>query len=133
MIVLAIDPGLMTGVAMIQSDLGVLWQASIPYSQVTTDRVCLLGSLALLPNQMYKVVIEKTPTPTIGAMNFLLRTVLAKLEVMFPDAEYVPPGVWKNSRFANRNVPGMNLHEIDAACLGFYYIDYSKRRGQCIL
>jgi hypothetical protein len=119
--ILAIDPGITTGYALVTDD-GVLQLSGNLQPEDLMESV--LRTFALMPNLL--VVMEDTPVPTLGKMNRNLMLVKNQLYTMFPNAKLVAPGVWKtNLAVANYPVPKgieMTQHQKDAYRLAIWHL-----------
>lgn len=116
--ILAIDPGITTGVAVV-SDEGA--QVTLERSAaLPVERLSEVMDLAL---QVDAVVIEPVPIQPGGRLSRDLSRVMGMLEFWFPDAVKIGPGVWKPVAGSYINVPDFRTpHERDAYCLGRYFI-----------
>lgn len=126
--ILALDPGISTGYALLspEGDLlecGTLQPEDLPESLL----VKFIGDPGVT------VIIEDTPIPTQGKMNQRLQSVKTWVESSFPSAIKVLPGVWKtNLSIANYPLPQkwrqeeLTPHQKDAFRLGIWYIVYQQ-------
>lgn len=86
MIILAIDPGITTGVALVSGD-NVLYSGDLEEK----DLQSLIGTSLKATH----IVIERLPASTTGTLGRSLARITGVLATMFPDAKLVDPGVWK--------------------------------------
>ena len=123
--VLAVDPGLTLGYAVIED--GILKESgNIDYGDLEESILVKYseeGDLA--------VVIEETPTPTNSPLDRKLQLVLGWLRHVFPSATWISPGIWKQNRSIINlpvpNIPGglsekPSPHQRDSYRLGMYYL-----------
>ena len=91
-----------------------------------------------LAGHRVEAVVEKTPTPTSGALavelDYVRRTVIHWLiEIFELPTEYVLPGTWKTSRAAvTAALPAewlgrpLSTHQRDAISLAYYVIERER-------
>lgn len=115
-IVLAVDPGITTGICILRDDGGVLLSQDLHCSELDNFDTTLYG--------ITDIVIERTPIPTLSPMNRELRKVIQFFEDQFPQADYVLPGQWKRVTEGIR-LPWKNRvsqHRKDSFRLAKYYL-----------
>lgn len=111
MIVLAIDPGESTGVALVDG------------SQVLGTwclRMKDLGLLTTLGLQADQVVIERPPSPNRSSSQ-ALNSVVGILTTWFPDATWIGPGLWKPIMSTKLCPDFPTPHQADAFQLSQYF------------
>lgn len=107
--VLAIDPGISTGVVLLDDD-GTVLQAHT----LTEHALSSLTTVALLADV---VVMERLPEK----VEPILARIVTVLKTWFPDAVLIGPGTWKPV-MATRMIPDLpSVHQRDAYGLGAYY------------
>lgn len=112
---LGIDPGVTTGVALVSPTGTILWTYEVHASSIHA-----FGP-GRVPWVDFVVTIEVTPVPTLSKLNRVLGDVVSSLRHAFPEALWVPPGVWKTSRAGVYPVPdGCSPHIRDAIRIAFY-------------
>lgn len=118
--ILALDPGISTGWCLIEDSR-------------------LLNCGTLNPNQVFQtpfpkadiVVIERTPVPTLGTMNRILRRVVTSLESRYPSAVFYQPGEWKPIMVkTTKPNPQMTKHAFDAYRLALYHMEQIWQKSQ---
>ena len=123
--VLAIDPGITTGFALLDLDGVIVGMGEIQPDEI--DRLKLFSQ-----NPDIEVVMEYTPIPTLSEMNMVLRDVIARLRVMFPRHLEIKPGQWKQTPVIRHSVPNrwedepVTHHMRDAVRLGIYYLTFVR-------
>jgi len=126
MIILAIDPGMTTGYAVID-ELGNLLESGNLLPE-DLDNSILTYKKYQDPTTC-EVVIEYTPIPTQSRMNRRLKEVTGKIGSMFPNAVYVTPGVWKSAPIAKRfpfPFPHGTPHQKDAFRMGIHHMMFRR-------
>lgn len=116
MILLSIDPGGTTGVAIFD-DRGLVHTKAFKGPE-------MFDFLEML--EPTHVVIEKPPENSYSSYQTLLQFICGRLKDMYPEARWIQPGVWKGCK-ATR-LPRQDFkttHEWDAACLGRYAIAFA--------
>lgn len=108
---IAIDPGITTGVALFEN-------GALKRTLTLDENIELLESI-----EYDHVVIEKPPSVAFGKFESTLRTLHAELRQIYPNAVYVQPGTWKNSFWARTALKFNTKHEKDAYCLGMYALN----------
>jgi len=121
--ILAFDPGMTTGVAVLDSKGNIV-------STVALDERLVVGKAKRL-KRMYKdtaVVIETGPLWRSDST--LTRTVEGELLSIFPDASLVPPNRWKNHPAAKCTEKLTTTHERDAVRLGRWFLARRITHGE---
>lgn len=122
MTILSIDPGITTGYCLI-SDSGEILESGNLQPEDLLESILVTYSTQ---QDALTVIVEDTPTPTLGKMNQRVLGVKILLAGLFPAAVLVKPGVWKTSLpIANLSTPRgsqMTQHEKDAYRLGMWYL-----------
>src|SRR3972149_4827472 len=90
MMILAIDPGIATGYALLDTVSGDL----IESEKIPIDRVAELSRFQREP-EIFQVVIEQVPIPTGGQLSRSLFHVVSLLARVFPSAKIIRPAQWK--------------------------------------
>jgi len=129
MFILAIDPGITTGWAALDLDGRIL-----DVGEFSPENIDLIKVAIGVLDDDFEVVIEHTPTPTMGSMNMTLRDVIARLRLMFPKHVEVKPGQWKQTPVVRHSVPSswgdgdtiLSAHMKDAIRIGIYYITFMR-------
>jgi len=107
--VLAIDPGISTGVVLLESDGSVLQAHTLAEHSLSS-----LTTTALLADV---IVMERLPEK----VEPVLARVVTTLKTWFPDAILIGPGTWKPV-MTTRSIPDLpSIHQRDAYGLGAYY------------
>ncbi len=120
MSVLAIDPGVTTGIAHLSDSGDLLDQTSLQ-----PDELAYLERYK--GRKGLRVVIEETPTPKRTATNAIVRRVLTTLDQYFPSPVLIRPSEWKTHPIGRRRLPkawyhDSSIHSRDAIRMGLYYI-----------
>jgi len=126
---LAFDPGVTTGYAMLTMHEEVIKTGTFDYGQIDDQ----LAKFQLLTKQY--VVIEELVPAGINALNIVLSDIHATFGRAFPTALWVRPGLWKpmmnherikrlREAGASRRRGGhwerITVHEGDAVLMGIY-------------
>ncbi len=119
MTTLSIDPGISTGIGIVDDSWEILKTAiSQPHD---LDQYVKPGCDFLAEFFIDRVVIENTPTPTFSEMNRELIAVLTKLRTWYPQAIWIRPGTWKTHAVYYSPLPkSLSAHEKDAVRLAYY-------------
>lgn len=115
--VLALDPGISTGFAVIRNDLTVVRTGTLSIDQL--DQLPTIES-----GEIDFVIMENTIIPTRSKMNRQLEQVYQIVTQKYPVRYDTYPGIWKTSAQANitvANTEGITRHEIDAIRIGWFY------------
>jgi len=126
--VLALDPGITTGYAVLSFDGEILDVGELQPNEVKALK-------SYVGNSNLEVVIEFTPVPTMSKMNLKLRDVVAKLRLMFPQHHEIKPGQWKQTPVYRHNVPNewhgklLSYHMRDAVRIAVYYLTFIRSSG----
>jgi hypothetical protein len=114
MILLAIDPGITTGVALLDHDGSI-----IESYEVKGDEAYAI--VALIADETYHdVVIEQGPA---SRDNRFMDELDGWLRAVFPDAHWLLPGEWKGTPRAMQKVDGvLSHHAKDAVRMGREYL-----------
>lgn len=113
MTILAIDPGITTGVSVIKDDGTLIHAADLSPGQL--DQLIAVSFLA------ETIVIEDIPVHTSGPLATQLSAVNRRLRTMFPDALTIKPGLWKPV-MVNHPTPDVlsSPHQRDAYLIAEY-------------
>lgn len=115
--VLALDPGISTGFAIVRNDLKVVKTGTLSIDQL--DQLPTIDS-----GEIDFVIMENTIIPTRSKMNRQLDDVYGIITRRYPVRYDTYPGIWKTSAQANitvGNTEGITRHEIDAIRIGWFY------------
>ena len=122
--IIALDPGVSTGLAVLEYTGEVVESRTLSYLELG-----LLEQYRVpAEDGEIRVVIEDTPIPTRSKMNRSLFSIMSKLKEFFPDATYIAPGIWKAHPIAKTRVSSKwfasppTQHQRDAIHLGLYYL-----------
>jgi hypothetical protein len=114
-ILLAIDPGITTGVALLDYDGSILesYEVTGDEAQAVVD---------LIAKEVHQaVVIEKGPP--LVRINAFLEELDRLLHLTFPDAAWMYPGEWKGTPRSMVEVTGVpSKHARDAVRMGREYL-----------
>jgi len=118
--IIAFDPGLTTGMAIISPGGKIVSMREFSYSEIMSGEFKEFS-----PLDPY-VVIERTPVPTLSQLNIKLFDIQIELASSFPRnrVKFVKPTEWKSSRFGLEIIEHDSSHCQDAARLGLFY--YSR-------
>jgi predicted RNase H-like nuclease (RuvC/YqgF family) len=127
---LAIDPGILTGLAFFDEEGNLSESRTIHFEEFDLlDQYRQMAEDGLLT-----VVIEDTPTPTQSKMNRSLFAILSELRTFFPDAVYVKPSWWKAHPAHKMHIgfgylgKDATQHQRDALKLGLWFMISHKWR-----
>lgn len=113
-ILLAIDPGITTGVALLDYDGSV-----IESYEVNGDEAYAIVAL-IAEETSNEVVIERGPA---ARSNTFLDELDGWLRAVYPDARWMYPGEWKGTPRAMQDVSGvLSHHAKDAVRMGREYL-----------
>jgi hypothetical protein len=118
-LILAFDPGVTTGVAVLEEDGSIIKT----YAFSDPDKVERFAQRAKVEYPNSDVVIE-APPQWAGNFRPLIQQVEEKLRSIFPDACWVNPGQWKGHPTADLSTLsglGYTQHEKDTVGLGRWF------------
>ena len=122
---LAVDPGITTGIAVVDIQNFVLHTESLQ-----DMRFAALSSMLRFLHGKWEVdtvVIEEGPVIERQSSRFLMH-LDGTLRDTFPDAVWMRPAEWKPTPRAKLPVPGVrSKHERDAARMGFEHLHRLRR------
>lgn len=114
--ILAIDPGLTTGWALVSTD----WEVKSS-GGLAPENLDELNPRNLPP--LIGVIIEDTPIPTYSQLDRKLQEIQSTLRSWFPEAQWIRPGVWKNHPVAHEPLEkSLSPHQKDAIRMAFYFL-----------
>jgi hypothetical protein len=121
--IIAFDPGVTTGVAVLDS------KGNIINTMAVNERL-VVGNAKRLRRKYHdvKVVIEQGPLWRSDSQ--LTRTVEGELRNIFPDAVLIPPNRWKGHPAAKCTERMNTTHERDAVRLGRWFLARSNDNGE---
>jgi hypothetical protein len=125
MIVLALDPGPHTGIAVVSNNSAVLYAMTFEMGEVTVDELRRLEEL-FHPTH----VVAEAPPQWGGNNRTATQRVEEAIKEAFPTAEWVQPGQWKPTPpgKAHVRIPGASAHVKDAVRIARWRLwDRSKR------
>lgn len=113
---LALDPGVLTGVALLE-DGKLVYSDALELEDL---RRFLEGI-----RQIDYIVVERTPIPTLSALNRHLLDVTQTIRSILKVSREVPPGVWKNSFYGKTQIDRKfnTPHQEDAYRLALFSLD----------
>ncbi len=122
--ILAIDPGITTAYALIDSE-------DLSQPLIWGERGFIrIAKLEELQGRYDVVLIERTLSPTSSQMNKKLSTVISILMRLFPDNIIVWPSTWKSHPIAKRRLPHLyykiykpSQHMKDAMRMALHYVE----------
>lgn len=132
---LGIDPGVTTGVAVLDDDGNLVGHANLHHETVKED----LDELVRMVHRSYRtidVVQERLARVGTGKLASVLARVEHDIHEVVIDIYELPkhevtPGEWKPSRAAKAYRPGLpselSTHEKDAACMARYVVEKGLR------
>jgi phenylpyruvate tautomerase PptA (4-oxalocrotonate tautomerase family) len=138
---LCLDPGITTGMALIDSD-GELRASTVWGTHEVKESLDTLVRALHLTGYTITVVIEKMPPGSYGQLAAKLERVRRDISMIVEETYELPvvmiaPGEWKPSRVAKTtSVRGwrfdstpMMTHQKDALRMGRYYLDKVQREA----
>lgn len=127
MIVLSIDPGITTGIAVIETGGKVLFSSWIQGVEPGKDDFHLHLAKIDTDFRCTDVVIERGPDLERNASDFLNRQD-AVLRQLFPSATWWTPNEWKPTPRGKAMLPhGITIHERDAIRMGLEFVHRGTR------
>lgn len=128
MILIALDPGHSTGIAIFN-------RGTLSYSS-TVQWTELEGVLRLLKTNFFpcKVVRERMPNSSVNPHHILTMRAIEICDRYFPPNRQIGPGTWKPYSEKNFVFPAgfdrPTVHQIDAYRLGMYYMTFYPQEVQ---
>lgn len=114
--ILAIDVGETTGIAYLDDRGEIKFTCDVPIEKLSELLMRFIWEDDL------RVVVEEAPPQRAGPLSRSLSRANGIVDNAFPDAEKIPPGVWKpvmKSSLKDLDFP--STHQRDAAGLGLYF------------
>lgn len=130
MVLLIIDPGVTTGLAVINEFGTVLASDNAQESELPYKLNSLIDEF--LPN---RIIIEEVGTPTLSPLNQQLGRVKAFCKVFFPLSIWVKAADWKQTPAATMEVPlrwkgeKLTTHQKDSIRIGKWYLRFRLHRA----
>jgi hypothetical protein len=116
MIVLGVDVGLTTGLAIVSEDDQRILLTSV------ADEDSLAGILDTLIKVVDEVVVERALIHKRSTLGSKLEAVHRTIAARCPDAYWIDASLWKNTAVSRTPVPrGLSTHERDAVRIARYY------------
>lgn len=137
MTVLAFDPGITTGWAVLAPDGRILGTGNIGTENLKEDMKDVVRNAYLARHTVPEVVVEVFPLAPSGELAGVLREVVVTLAHVLASyhirPQQVSPGVWKTSsvKQSEKEWDGQTLtqHQRDAIRMARYYLRRKDRKG----
>jgi len=132
--ILAIDPGISTGYALINDGRDDSIFCCDQAGTLRPEDICESILVGYSKRLDLHVVIEDIPIPTMSKMNLQLREVLSELDSLFPDAVKIKPSAWKSNEFVMSRTIALNpeiegsQHILDALHIGIFYAVFRMKK-----